>query len=97
MSRSLHPGAEQDLAEAARFYRQEGGSKLAMRFLDEFVRIVEVLERFPALGAPTADERRACSLQGFPYSVIYRHVGGGIRILVVRHHSRDPSHGAHRL
>ena len=33
MSYSLHRGAELDLLEAARFYRREGGEKLAERFL----------------------------------------------------------------
>ena len=39
MTFSLHRGAELDLFEAARFYRQEGGAKLANRFLDEFERV----------------------------------------------------------
>lgn len=36
MTYSLHRGAELDLLEAAKFYRREGGAKLANRFLDEF-------------------------------------------------------------
>ena len=45
MRYSLHRGAELDLPEAARFYRQEGGPKLASRFLDEYARVVELLLR----------------------------------------------------
>jgi hypothetical protein len=40
MTYSLHRGAELDILEAARFYRREGGAKLAGRFLDEFHRVV---------------------------------------------------------
>jgi hypothetical protein len=39
---SLHRGAELDLAEAARFYRREGGRAVVARFLDEFERVAEV-------------------------------------------------------
>ena len=72
MSYSLHRGAERDVLEAARFYRHEGGRKLAARFLDEFARVVELLIEFPGLGTPTDEVRRVHILSGFPYSVIYR-------------------------
>jgi len=36
----LHRGAEDDLLEAARFYRDAGGVNLANRFLDEFERMM---------------------------------------------------------
>ena len=97
MSYSLHRGAELDLLEAARFYRQEGGPKLASRFLDEFTRAVELLVEFPGLGTPSDEVRRVHILQSFPYSVIYRKEGEGIRVLVVRSQYRDPEHGESRL
>lgn len=96
MSYSLHRGAEQDLADAFRFYRREGGSGVARRFLDEFERAMTLLEEFPGLGKPMGEDRRALPLTGFPYSVIYRCVGSEIRVLVVRHQNRDPDHGEHR-
>lgn len=42
------------------------------------------------------DGRQAFPLVGFPYSVIYRHMAGEIRILVVRYQRRDPSFGSSR-
>jgi plasmid stabilization system protein ParE len=96
MTYCLHRGAEADLLEAARFYRQEGGSKLANRFLDEFERVAKLLVEFPGIGMPADDLRRVHPLHDFPYSVIYRDVGGQIRILVVRGHFRDPEHGEAR-
>lgn len=93
MTYSLHRGAELDLLEAARFYRREGGSKLANRLLDEFERVAELLVRFPGIGTPADDLRRAYPLRDFPYSVIYRDDGGHVRVLVVRAHLRDPEHG----
>ncbi|MBK9359712.1 MAG: type II toxin-antitoxin system RelE/ParE family toxin [Rubrivivax sp.] len=96
MSYSLHPGAERDLLEAARFYQREGGARLADRFLNEFERVAAVLVGSPDIGTPTDDARRVHPLQGFPYSVIYRPMADHIRVLVVRHQHRDPGHGESR-
>jgi plasmid stabilization system protein ParE len=96
MTYSLHRGAELDLLEAARFYRQEGGAKLANRFLSEFERVAKLLAEFPGIGTPADDLRRVHPLQDFPYSVIYRESGGHVRVLVVRAHLRDPEHGESR-
>jgi plasmid stabilization system protein ParE len=93
---SLHRGAEQDLLEAAQFYRSEGGSRLANRFLSEFERVAQLVVEFPGIGTPTEDLRRAHPLRDFPYSVIYRVTDGHIRILVVRGQLRDPEHGQSR-
>ncbi|MBX9961707.1 MAG: type II toxin-antitoxin system RelE/ParE family toxin [Burkholderiales bacterium] len=96
MTCSLHRGAEQDLTEAFRFYRREAGNGLARRFLDEFERVIRLLEEFPDIGKPTGEDRRSYPFTGFPYSVIYKHANAGIRILVVRHQHRDPAHGEQR-
>ena len=97
MSYTLHRGAEADLLEAARFYRREGGPRLASRFLAEFERVAELLVQFPGLGTPAGDDRRKHALKDFPYSVIYRETSPGkIRVLVVRGQRRDPGHGENR-
>jgi len=96
VSFTLHPGAERDLGEAARFYRREAGRGVAERFLDEFERVAALLDANPGLGIPTGGDRRWFPLHGFPYSIIYRLVGTDIRILVVRHQHRDPKHGGKR-
>lgn len=96
MTYSLHRGAELDLLEAARFYRREGGAKLANRFLTKFERMAKLLVEFPGLGTPADELRRIHPLHDFPYSVIYRDIGGHVRILVVRGFFRDPEHGESR-
>jgi plasmid stabilization system protein ParE len=93
---SFHRGADKDLAEAFRFYRHEGGNGLARRFLDEFERVIKLLEEFPDMGKPTGEDRRSIPLSGFPYSIIYRSVNAEIRVLVVRHQNRDPVYGDRR-
>ena len=93
MSYSLHRGAEQDLTDAFRFYKREAGTGVARRFLVEFERVISLLQEFPEIGTPTNEQRRSYPLSGFPYSVIYRHVNADIRVLVVRHQSRNPDYG----
>lgn len=96
MKRSIHRLAEQDLREAADFYRREAGVGVALRFLGEFERVAALLDLQPGIGTPMPDGRQAFPLVGFPYSVIYRHMADEIRILVVRHQRRDPGFGCSR-
>lgn len=96
MTRSIHRFANDDLTESVRFYKQEAGVGVARRFLSEFERIVNLLEEHPGLGTPTGDDRRSFPLVDFPYSIIYKQDGSGIRIPVVRHQHRDPEYGEAR-
>lgn len=96
MTYQLHTAAAQDLAAAAQFYKGEGGTALALRFLKEFERVVGLLQEHPDIGTPTGGERRAFPLAVFPYSVVYRSVGPVVRVLVVRHQRRSPDFGERR-
>lgn len=96
MSVELHPDAEQDLEEAALFYEREGSPALAVRFLTEFERVARLLLDSPGLGTPRTRGRRAFPTTDFPYTVIYREIPAGIRILVVKHDRRRPGYGGSR-
>lgn len=96
MTRSIHRLAAADLVEAVRFYKTEAGAGLARRFLAEFERVAELLERHPGLGTPSGDGRQSRPLTDFPYSVIYRASARELRILVLRHQSRNPEYGTGR-
>ena len=96
MTYSLHPGAEQDIADALDFYTERAGLRVAQRFLDEFERVAQLLVAHPGFGTPTMKGRRIFPLRVFPYSVVYRSVEAGIRIIVVRHQHRKPGYGGAR-
>lgn len=96
MTWSLHPDAEQDIAEALDFYVQEAGAVVAQRFLSEFERVAALLLAHLGFGTPDAKGRRIFPMRVFPYSVVYRSVGTGIRIIVVRHQHRKPGFGVAR-
>ncbi len=91
MTLSIHREAQSDLAHAIRFYKNNASKSVATRFLDEFERVPGLLDENPGLGTRTNVDRRTYPLRGFPYSLIYKVADGGIRILVVRHQSRDPA------
>jgi plasmid stabilization system protein ParE len=93
---SLHPSAEQDIADALDFYTEQAGLLVAQRFLDEFERVAKLLVTHPGFGTPTTNGRRVFPLRVFPYSVVYRSLETGIRIIVVRHQHRKPSYGGAR-
>ena len=65
-------------------------------FLEEFERVMNLLDQFPDIGKLTGEDRRSFPLTGFPYLVIYRHVNSEIRVLVVRHQNRNPFYGDQR-
>jgi plasmid stabilization system protein ParE len=93
---SLHPGAEQDLADALEFYIEHASLLVARRFLDEFLRVAELLTLNPGLCTPTTKGRRVFPLRIFPYSVVYRRLEASIRIIIVRHQHRKPGYGSTR-
>lgn len=93
MTYSLHPKAELDVAEALDFYYEQAGPLVAARFLDEFERVAKLLVEYPAFGTPTTNGRRSFPLKVFPYSVVYRSLENGVRILIVRHQHRKPGYG----
>jgi toxin ParE1/3/4 len=89
---ALHPAAEEDLIEAAEFYRARGGAALVQLFFDEFERAMALLLRHPGLGAPWRSGRRRLVLDTFPYSIIYAMADGRARVYAIAHHSRRPDY-----
>lgn len=84
MSYSLHPGAEQDIADALDFYSEQAGLLVAQRFLDEFERVAQLLVAYPGLGTPSTQGRRVfllpsplatvfiCGWCSLPFKITYR-------------------------
>ena len=92
----LHPGAEQDLLDAAAFYEREVSPALAARYVAEFERVAALLLANPGLGTPRTRGRRGLPTMNFPYTLIYREIAFGIRVPVVKHDRRRPGYGGSR-
>jgi len=96
MTYSLHPGAENDIANALDFYSAQAGIVVAKRFLEEFEHVAKLMDEHPGLGTPTTRGRRTFPLKVFPYLVVYRNLESSIRILIVRHQHRKPGFASGR-
>lgn len=72
------------------------GNIVAMRFLEEFERIANLLVEYTSLGTPTTKGRRTFPLKGFPYLVVYRIIENHVQILIVRHQHRKPNYADNR-
>ena len=88
----LHPGAREDLREAAEFYRERAGNALALALLEDFEHAMALLLEHPGLGPIWRHGNRRWLLTRFPYSLIYTVAGDEIRVLAVAHHSRRPGY-----
>ena len=91
MTFALHPGAEQDIADALDFYATQAGIVVAQRFLAEFERVANLWVRHPEFGTPASNGQRVFPLQVFRYSVVYQPITSSSRVIVVRHQRRRPN------
>ena len=97
MNYSLHPEAEEDLRDAAEFYRERASNSLSQYLLGEFEQSVNILLQHPGLRSLwRGGGRRRYLMKRFPYSLVYTVSGEEIRILAVAHHSRRPGYWRRR-
>ena len=85
------PEADEELSEAAG-YLSERSSTAAHRLLAEVDDAIQLLVRFPRLGAPLSHGLRRLPLKVFPYRLIYRVEGEGIVVYAVAHVRRKPGY-----
>ena len=96
MTISYHPSVFDDLDEIMRYYEVVSGAHLADDFYSEFIYFVELAAENPLVFNPRKNGLRRVNLERFPYHFWFRNDNDNIRILVVRHHARIPSHGLER-
>jgi plasmid stabilization system protein ParE len=92
----LHPKAYSDIDEIMRYYESVATRELADDFYDELrYFLVKAADTPESFSIRERDIRRV-NLRRFPYHFLFRVVGDSVRILVIRHHHRDPSFGSRR-
>jgi toxin ParE1/3/4 len=92
----FHRFLKSDLRSVLAYYTEEVGPKLAERFVQEFDHIVATIEQQPHRFHPFRGDLRRANFKSFPYHLLYRETGSTIKILVLRHHRRDPKYGTER-
>ena len=91
-----HPLATGEMIEAARFY-SDRLKELGPEFLDEVDRSVETILTDPHRFAVIEADIRLYAMPRFPYGIYFRVLDDIVRILVIKHHSREPAQGLDRL
>ena len=98
MSYLLHPEAETELGDAAVYYAENASAKIAISFLSEFERVIELLQLNPQIGKPKEAGMRSYHFQKFPYSILYRENDySGPQVYAVAHQNREPGYWQTRL
>ncbi|HAF03349.1 MAG TPA: hypothetical protein DCG89_06085 [Spartobacteria bacterium] len=92
----LHPKVYSDIAQIMEYYEQVASVDLADEFYAELQQLIrEAAERPESFAIRERDIRRA-NLRRFPYHFLFRMTSDAVRILVVRHHRREPLLGMGR-
>jgi plasmid stabilization system protein ParE len=86
-----------DLLEIVEYYYESDKASLAAEFYEEFRRCVDqVVERPESFPVHIKNFRRV-NLKRFPHHFLFRRVDENVvRILTVKHNSRDPRYGLDR-
>ena len=93
----FHPSTVDDVNEAAA-HSGRARPELDAEFRGEIDAVLARITRDPLQFAVVEAQIRRCIVHRFPYSVLYRVVASDcIRILVIRHHRRDPRFGLGRI
>lgn len=75
---------------------EEVGLDLATRFHREFEELALRIDQNPRRFHFVSDALRRANFPSFPYHLLYRETQKGVKILVLRHHRRNPSVGTRR-
>jgi plasmid stabilization system protein ParE len=90
------PPAEEEMAEASRFY-ENASSGLGNDFLDDVQRVLADLCRQPEIGQPVEGTMRRMLLHRFPFSLIYTVEKEGLLVVAVSHQRRRPDYWRTRV
>ena len=91
----VHPAALAELTEAAAFY-EERATGLGKDFFDEVHRVWGLIRENPEIAAEFEVPYRRYLCRRFPFSVVYRPVPEGVRVLAVMHQRRRPGYWKRR-
>jgi plasmid stabilization system protein ParE len=92
----IHPEVFSDISAVMEYYERVATSELAEEFYSELRLFIQRTAEKPEVYAIRERDLRRVNMRRFPYHILFRIAGNSVRILAVRHHSRDPSAGMDR-
>jgi plasmid stabilization system protein ParE len=93
---SINKGVVGDLHDILEYYEKESGTSPANTFYQELLTRINLAQKNPRYFPFSTGDRRRVNLDGFPYHFLYRIKPTCIRILVLKHHQRNPNYGTRR-
>lgn len=97
MNLVYHRAVQRDVTEIIRHYDEAGGPALGDAFFTALLAAVASAQAHPTRHHRVQGKLRRINLARFPYHILFRIVGDTVRVLVVRHHRRNPHFGLGRL
>lgn len=86
-----------DIASAMEYYLAAAGARIAGEFYEEFKRCRQIIAKRPDAYPIIRDNVRRINFRRFPYHILYQVMNEGhVKVLVVKHDSRDPDFGLDR-
>ena len=92
----LHPEVENDLTQASEYY-QHNRNGYGVRFLENYVKSINVIRQFPEIGTFYIADILCTRIREFPYSIFYLNLEKSIFILAVIHDRRRPGFWMNRM
>jgi plasmid stabilization system protein ParE len=96
MNLVLHRLIRSDVDEIMVYYDESDKPELADDFYRELRRQFVLVVRNPFRNHFFKHDLRRANLKRFPFHFLYKVPSDSVRILVVRHHRRDPAYGLER-
>ncbi len=91
-----HRSAARDVRQILDHYDGEAGPQLADRFFKDLLGTISKALSNPLHFPPIHESLRRANLADFPYHFLYEEKPWGIKVMVVRHHRRNPRYGQRR-
>jgi plasmid stabilization system protein ParE len=93
----FHPKVASDVHQIMAYYEEVSGRKLADDFYAEFLEYVKKAAQNPHYYNVRANGLKRINFERFPHHLLCKIVDNRLRVLIVRHHSRQPTYGMKRL
>jgi toxin ParE1/3/4 len=92
----FHPEAQVEMVESAKYYEAEQ-EELGKRFLEAVRTAARRVCLSPAIYQRVQDDIRQCSVDRFPFGIVFREERDHIQIIAVVHFRRDPDYWKRRI
>ncbi|MCC5841733.1 MAG: type II toxin-antitoxin system RelE/ParE family toxin [Opitutales bacterium] len=92
----FHPLVFTEIDAIMTYYEEIAEFALADRFFEDFSQTVRRVSENPQSFSNRAGDFRRANLRRFPFNLLFRDFPDHVRVLVLRHHSRNPKYGQER-